>query len=128
MNVIIKIGILGVLGVLLALQFKTGKTEYAVCIGVAISLLIFGYSFGLFQKVLSSLLTIRRVLGKGADYMTILLKVTGIAYLCEFCAGICKDAGFSTVADQIEIVGKLSVMLSGLPILLAVIEQIQSMG
>jgi len=58
-------------------------------------------------------------------YLSILIKVIGITYLCEFSAAICKDAGFSTVADQIEVLGKLSVMFAGLPILLALLELIQ---
>ena len=55
-----------------------------------------------------------------------MLKVIGITYICEFSSGICKDAGYQSVAGQIEILGKLTVMFSGLPILFAVIEQIQS--
>ena len=42
----------------------------------------------------------------------------------DFSAGICKDAGFAAVSDQIEILGKLSVLFAGLPILLTVIRQI----
>ena len=44
----------------------------------------------------------------------------------EFSAGICKDAGYQAVAGQIEVLGKLSVMFAGLPILFAVIDQIQN--
>ena len=38
-----KIGMIGVLGVLLALQFKSEKTEYGLYIGVTICLLIFWF-------------------------------------------------------------------------------------
>ncbi len=69
---------------------------------------------------------LRSYLGGMESYLAILLKVIGITYICEFSAGICKDAGYQTVAGQIEILGKLSVMFAGLPILFAVIEQIQS--
>lgn len=61
-------------------------------------------------------------------YLGTLLKIVGITYICEFSAGICKDAGFTSVAGQIEVLGKLTVMFAGLPILLAVIEQIQGFG
>ena len=68
---------------------------------------------------------IRSYLGSGQGYLSILLKVIGITYICEFSSGICKDAGYQAVAGQIEVLGKLSVMFAGLPILFAVIEQIQ---
>ncbi len=49
----------------------------------------------------------------------------GITYLCEFCAGICKDAGYQGMAGQVEMFGKISIVLSGLPILFALVETIQ---
>ena len=58
--------------------------------------------------------------------MQVLLKVMGITYICEFSSGICRDAGFHTVSEQIDVLGKVSVMISGLPILFAVVEQIQA--
>ena len=57
-------------------------------------------------------------------HLDVYKRQVGITYLCEFSAGICKDAGFAAVSDQIEILGKLSVLFAGLPILLTVIRQI----
>ena len=59
-------------------------------------------------------------------YLATLMKVIGITYICEFASGICKDAGYGSVAGQIEILGKLSVIFAGLPILFAVMEQIRN--
>ncbi len=61
-------------------------------------------------------------------YFRILLKVIGITYICEFCSGICKDAGYSSIAGQIETFGKLSVLAAGMPILLAIIGSIQEIA
>ena len=63
-------------------------------------------------------------LDQEGEYIRILLKVTGITYVCEYSAGICKDAGYSSLSGQIEILGKLSVLTAGLPILMAVIGEI----
>lgn len=123
---IIKVGLLGIVGVILAVQFKAQKPEYGIYIGFAISILIFCYVLQQVEAVVSQLNLIQKYLGDTRSYLSILLKVIGITYICEFSAGICKDAGYGSVADQIEILGKLSVMFAGLPILFAVIEQIQS--
>lgn len=122
---IIKVGMLGIVGVLLALQFKGQKSEYGLYIGFGLSILIFCYVLGQMEAVIGQLDRIRQYLGNSQEYLSILLKVIGITYICEFSAGVCKDAGFGSVANQIEILGKLSVMFAGLPILFAVIEQIQ---
>lgn len=125
MGEIIKVGMLGIVGVLLAIQFKAQKPEYGMLIGFGIGVLILGYVLREFETVLGQLDTIKKYLGAGEGYLAILLKVIGITYICEFSAGICKDAGYGTVAGQIEVLGKLSVMVAGLPILFAVMEQIR---
>lgn len=124
---IIKVGLLGILGVLLAVQFKANKPEYGMYIGFAISILIFCYGLQQAQAVLQQLDLLKGFLGDSQKYLSVLLRVIGITYICEFSSGICKDAGYGAVAEQIEILGKLSVMFAGIPILFAVIEQIQGL-
>lgn len=126
MTEVIKVGAFGIVGVMLALQFKGQKPEYSMYIGFALSILIFCYVLKRAEVIMLQLDIIRKFLGSAEGYLSILLKVIGITYICEFSASICKDAGYGAVADQIEILGKLSVMLAGLPILFSVIEQIQS--
>jgi len=123
---IIKIGLLGIVGVLIAVVLKAQKPEYGTYIGLAIGILIFCYVLKELEILIGQFELVRQYLGNGERYLMILLKVIGITYICEFSSGICKDAGYSTVAQQIEIWGKLSVMFAGIPILLAVIEQMQS--
>lgn len=126
MEEMIKVCVIGILGVLTAIQFKGVKAEYATYISVALGLILFGFVVQQLRTILSSLAWIKEMFGGTSGYLGILLKVIGITYLCEFSAGICKDAGYGAVSEQIEVLGKLSVMFSGLPILLAVVEQIQS--
>lgn len=123
---IIKIGILGIIGVLLAGWFKGSKPEYSLYIGVGAAVLIFFYAVRFFYSLIARLLELQQYMAGGKDYLGTLLKIVGITYICEFSAGICKDAGFAAMAGQIEVLGKLAVMFAGLPILLAVLEQIQS--
>ncbi len=125
---IIRVGALGIVGVLLAVQFKAQKPEYGILIGFGISVLIFCYSLSQVEVVLAQFDRLQTYLGTAQGYLFILLKVIGITYICEFSAGICKDAGFGAVSEQIEILGKLSVIFAGLPVLFAVIEQIQGLA
>jgi len=125
MSELIKVSFLGIAGVLLAVQFKSQKPEYGVYIGIAIGILIFTFCIRQVEAVLLQFGRIRNYLGDSESYLSILLRVIGITYLCEFSSGICKDAGYQSIAGQIEILGKLVVMIAGLPILFTVIEQIQ---
>ena len=127
MSEIVKIALLGIAGVLFAIQFRQQRPEYALLIGFALSVLVFSYVLGLTGQLLEAFAGLQQYLGDAKGYLGILMKVVGSTYLCEFSAGICKDAGFSSVSDQLEILGKLSVLFAGLPILLSVIRQIYSM-
>lgn len=127
MSEMIKVGMLGIVGVLLAVQFKANKPEYGTYIGFAMGILLFGYGLHQIQAVTEQFERIRGFLGDSKQYLTVLLRVIGVTYICEFSSGICKDAGYGSIAEQIEIFGKLSVMFAGIPILFAVIEQIQGL-
>ncbi|MCM1187969.1 MAG: stage III sporulation protein AD [bacterium] len=126
MQELVKIALLGVAGVLLAVQLRAQKPEYGVYIGLAVGIVLFGYAMRQVQAMAVQFEKMRGYLEGTESYLGILFRVIGITYICEFGAGICKDAGYQAVAGQIEVLGKLSVMFAGLPILFAVIEQIQS--
>jgi stage III sporulation protein AD len=57
-------------------------------------------------------------------YLTTLLKILGIAYIAEFGAQICRDAGEGTIASKIEMVGKILILVLALPIFAAIMEVI----
>lgn len=121
---ITKIGMLGIFGVLIALQFKSEKPEYSLYIVIAIGTTIFAIAATRLSEVLGSFALLTKYIENGNVYFGILLKVIGITYVCEFSQAICRDAGYLSLAGQIEIFGKISVLLVGMPILLAIIENI----
>lgn len=125
---IIKIGVLGVAGVMLALQFKSSRPEYSLYLGAAICLVIFTFSIEGLYTLLNKIGVLEQYLSGSGEYLGFLFKAVGITYVCEFCASICKDAGYGAVAGQIEIFGKLAVLLMGVPILQAVIENINAIA
>ena len=125
---ILKIGILGIAGVMVALQFKTVKPEISLYMGLAVSILIFSFSLdGLFQ-ILRRMEALTGYITAGDSYFRLLFKAVGITYICEFSSSICKDAGYAAVAGQIEIFGKLTVLFMGMPVLTAIIENISAIS
>lgn len=126
MEEIVKVAFLGIAGVLIATQFKGNKSEYSVYIGLAISILIFSFCMRRVEAITVQFLKLQNLLNGAEEYLSILLRVIGITYICEFSANICKDAGYQAIAGQIEVLGKLSVLFAGIPVLFAVINQIQS--
>lgn len=121
----LQIGIIGVAGALLAIQFKSGKTEYGIYISIALSILVFLGILGHLNVLIDTMKQISSYINMDTIYMSTLLKMLGITYISEFSSSICKDAGYQTIAGQIEIFGKLSVFVLSLPVLLALLEMVR---
>ena len=120
-----QIGILGVAGALLAIQLKQVKSEFAVYLCVAIGILIFMSLAGHLRTIIDTVKELTKTINLDHGYITTLLKMLGITYVAEFSSGICKDAGFQTIASQIEIFSKISILVLSMPILVALIQTIQ---
>ena len=121
----LQIGIIGVAGSLLALQFKSGKSEYGIYISIALSILVFVGILGHLETLINTMRRIGSYINIDSVYISTLLKMLGITYVSEFSSSICKDAGYQTIAGQIEIFGKLAVFVLSMPVLLALLDTVR---
>lgn len=124
----VKAGMIGVVGVLFAVSLKSYKAEYGIYVTLAVCLVILEYITRYFMQILSGMEQLRGYLQENYSYLALLLKAVGATYACEFCAGICKDAGYGGVAGQVEMLGKLYILSMGMPVLLSLMESIQGIA
>lgn len=124
---VITIGIVGITAVLLAVQMKGVKGEYGTYLAAAAGCFIFFYGISKLETILDAMRQVQDFIKINRVYLTTLLKMTGITYIAEFAAGICKDAGYGSIGTQIEIFGKLSILAVSMPILLALMETLQGL-
>ena len=122
---IIQVAVLGVVGILFAVYLKQEKGEVAIYLCVVVSLLIF---FGILDSLGVLVDTIREIgsyIQIDVSYIGTLIKMLGITYLAEFSSGLCKDAGYQAIAVQIELFGKVTILVLSLPILLTLLRTMQ---
>lgn len=124
----IKAGTIGVIAILFAVSFKSYKAEYGLYVALAVCLIILEYIMRYFMQILSGMEVLRGYLRDHYGYLSLLLKAVGATYACEFCAGICRDAGYGGVAGQMEMLGKVYILSMGMPILLSLMESIQTIA
>ncbi|WP_094603312.1 hypothetical protein SPSIL_027990 [Sporomusa silvacetica DSM 10669] len=121
---IIQIIGLGFVVTLLILIIKQQRPELAVQLGLTLSAII----FLMVLSKLSVVLDLFRDLAEKANisqmYLNTILKIIGIAYVTEFGAQVCRDAGEGAVAGKIEFAGKILVMVLAVPIIALVLDTI----
>lgn len=121
-----KAAAIGVCAALIALQFKGGKTEYGIYVSIAAGILLGAGIIGKLGTVLDTVKEIGSFLQIEGSYFGVLLKMLGITYVAEFASNICKDSGCQTIAAQIQLFGKITVLALGMPVLLTLLRTIEA--
>lgn len=121
------VGVLGIIIVILVLQLKNIKSEYSVVIMIVGCVIIFFYSISGIIKVVEILKKIINDTGINDEQIIILLKIMGISYIAEFVSDIAKDSGYSALSNQIQIYGKITILVVSVPILESLINCINGL-
>ena len=120
----VKIAFLGVVTVLCANFFQGGKREYGFMIALCGGGIIFTYGILKFSGILECIEKMEQYMGAAATFYPLLLKMVGITYLTDFSADLCKDAGYSFLGSQVELMGKISVLFISVPVISTLMEMI----
>jgi stage III sporulation protein AD len=121
---VIKIAALALTGVILGLCLQQVRSPLAQMISLATCILIIFYSLSKLSSVFEMINMMSNYFSEQKDYFRILLKIIGITYISDFASNICRDAGNSAIAGQIEIFGKISILAISSPIILALLETV----
>lgn len=116
--------LIGMVAVFLAMMLKNVKPEYSSYISLAACLILIGFSVTRLSWLAEKITELKGYFSLQTDYMPLLLKMIGITYLAQIGSALCKDAGYQAVSGQIELVGKLSILVMGMPVLLTLLETI----
>lgn len=101
-----KVLLAGLIGTCLSVYFKEHKNTIGFFIVIAASLLIVFLTLSSFTKIGEQLSQLFNAFEGEGKYLTMLLKMLGITYVCDLTAGICKDSGNTSIAHQMMTFGK----------------------
>ena len=94
--------------------------QLTILTGVTIFLLILGK----IKIIIDLLQNLADQANISSYYLLIVLKIVGIAYVAEFGAQICRDAGEGALATKVEIAAKVAVLILAIPIIVAILESL----
>ncbi|HYE84202.1 MAG TPA: stage III sporulation protein AD [Clostridia bacterium] len=119
---IMRIVMVGIIAAVLAVLLKEERPEIAVVISIVTGLVIFMFLITKLNSVMSVLKYFASKANIDVLYFSTILKVIAIAYITEFGAQICRDAGEGTIASKVELAGKVLIMVTAIPILAALMD------
>ena len=105
-----------------SLLLRTYRPELSVQIAVAAGTLLLLLTVDELKVMSAFLNDMFERTGIKTEYLKAMVKVLGIAYLAQFAADLCRDAGESAVAGKVELAGRVMILAISLPILGAILE------
>lgn len=121
---IIQIVSIGLIATILAVILKRDRPEFSMLIGLVAGVIIFFFVISKLQVVLEVFQRISSKMDMNMQFINTIFKIIGIAYITEFGAQVCKDAGEGSIAAKIEFGGKILIMILAVPIIMALLDLI----
>ncbi|HZW84264.1 MAG TPA: stage III sporulation protein AD [Candidatus Deferrimicrobium sp.] len=115
---------LALVATILVVIIKNQRPELALQLSIVTGVIIFLLVVTKIKVVLDVLNDLALHAQVNSYYLTTVLKIVGVAYIAEFGAQICRDAGEGAIATKVEFAAKILVMVLALPIIVAVMESI----
>ena len=109
---------------MLCLVIKKDRPEIAMFIGILTGVVILVSVIFKLSFIIDSINSLAAKANIPDVYITLIIKLIGIAYLMEFAIQLCKDCGEGSIASKLEFGGKIIVMTMSFPILLSIIEMV----
>ncbi len=108
---------LAVCAAITALYLRELRPELARLLSLATGLLIMGAAIPMAAEFVESIRSFSEISRPMAQFIKPLLKITGIAYIAQFAAELCRDAGEGAIAGRVELAGKTAIALMSFPII-----------
>ena len=121
---IIKIIGIGLIAVIIVIILKQYKPEFTIYVSICAGIIILGLVMTRLSAIIQLLTELSNKVSDTNGFLTVLIKITGIAFLTEFAVSICKDSGESATAAKAQSGRKVIIISMSIPIISALLETI----
>lgn len=124
MSDVMKLVGVAIISTILCMVIKKDRPEMAMFIGILTGIMILLSVTYKLNFIIDSINDLAHKANIPTMYISLIIKLIGIAYLIEFAIQICKDCGEGNIASKLEFGGKIIVMTMSFPILVSIIDMI----
>ena len=121
---IIKIIGIGLIALIIIIILKQYRTEFVIYVSLIAGALILIMIMDKIGSIIDLLTTLSNKTAINNEFLILLIKITGIAFLTEFAVSICKDSGEVAIANKVDLGGKILIISMSIPIIASLLETI----
>ncbi len=119
---IIKIIGIALIALIIIIMLKQYRPEYAIFISILTGVIILFLVMDRLTGIINLIESIQSKFSINTQFIALLIKITGIAFLSEFAVSICKDSGEAAIASKIELGSKIIIISMSIPIISSLLE------
>ena len=121
---IIKIIGIGLIALIIIIILKQYRPEFVIYVSLIAGALILIMIMDKIGSIIDLLTTLSNKTAINNEFLILLIKITGIAFLTEFAVSICKDSGEVAIANKVDLGGKILIISMSIPIIASLLETI----
>ncbi|NMB97946.1 MAG: stage III sporulation protein AD [Clostridiaceae bacterium] len=121
---IIQIVMFSIITTIIIVMLKAHRPEIAVQASLAAGVIIFALIIAKLSPIFDFIKIYTGKANINTQYLPVLIKIIGIAYITEFGAEVCRDAGENSIATKVEMAGKVLITILAVPIITTLLELI----
>ena len=121
---IIKIIGIGFIALIIIIVIKQYKPEFTIYISLIAGSIILIMVFDKISAIINLLSDLSNKTSINNQFLVLLIKITGIAFLTEFAVSVCNDSGETAIANKIDIGGKIIIISMSIPIIASLLETV----
>jgi len=126
MTALIKVVAIGIIATMLTIMVKQYRPELAMIISIAAGAIVLLICIDNIQLLIAQFVELEK--GELIDTALVrpMIKIVGVAYICQFGAQACRDAGEKGIGDKVELCGKVAMLIICAPIIRDILEAISN--
>lgn len=121
---IVKIIGVGFTALIIIILLKQYKPEFVIYVSLIAGAIILFLIMDKLSGIISLLKNLSVKASINNEFLLILIKITGIAFLTEFATSVCRDSGETAIANKIDLGGKVLIIAISIPVISTLLETI----
>ena len=124
MELVIKASALAITGAMLGLVIKKHTPDMSLLLSLAVCCLVLYLALDLISDIIGFLTELSELAELKSAELGTVLKAVGIAAVSKFGASVCAEAGQSSAAVSVELLGAVAALYTSLPLMRTVMDMV----